>query len=488
MRAGTADAIDVNMASARPTAWFMAVMLAASLVHPLLPADVRPLWFVGVIAATAVPTMVAVGRTPVGSRLPWWLLLLALVFLMVGNATELVIDNGRATGDALLTLGHACLLAGTVVLVSRRGRKDVGGMIDVSIVAIGMGSLLWTGLMQPRLLSLRVPVDGQVAILATTFILAGLLGALGRLWRNGGQRMIALLLMVIALSFALVGNVALAMSNGVLTSGRPPWAEVLFLLAYCSLGGAALHPSALELMRPGPDSADQLGTTRLVFLGAALALSPVTAGARQLASLPADGLLVAFGTLALVPLVMVRIGLLAAQRRRAELALAHQATIDHLTGLPNRAEFLARLDTVLRSPHPTGKHAVLFCDLNGFKAVNDRLGHAAGDELLVQVAARLSDSLRAGDTVARFGGDEFLILCPSTSTEDVVERVCPRLRRALSTPFHLRHGTVHVGLSVGVVFADDDSGPDELIDRADAAMYEAKQQRDAKVDLAVAFA
>jgi diguanylate cyclase len=479
---------DVTTASGRPTAWYMAAALAASVVHPFLPAPVRPLWFVAVIAATVGPTVVAVRRSPAGSRLPWWLLLLALLFLMVGNGAGSVVDTARATGDALLTLGHAFLLAGTVVLVLRRGRKDVGGMIDVSIVAVGLGSLLWTGLMQPRLVALNIAVDGQAAILATTFVLAGLLGALGRLWRSGGQRLAALMLMVVALSCSLVGNVALAMSNGVLTIGRPPWAETLFLLAYCCLGGAALHPSALELMRPGPASADQLGATRLVFLGAAIALSPVTAGVRQLAGLPADGLLVTAGTLAIVPLVMLRIGSLAAERRRAELALVRQATIDALTGLPNRAEFLARLDATLQSSRAAGDLAVLFCDLNGFKEVNDRLGHAAGDELLAQVATRLSAAVRSNDTVARFGGDEFLIMCEATSRDDVIERLCPRLREALSDPFRLSSGDAHLGASVGIVFAGAESGLDELIDRADAAMYQAKQRHEAKVGLAVAFA
>ena len=482
--------IDTNVttASIRPTAWYMAVALAASLVHPFLPAQVRPLWFVGVIVATLGPTVVAVMRNPPGSRLPWWLLLVALLFLVVGNGVGSVVDNARATGDALLTVGHACLLAGTVVLVLRRGRRDVGGMIDVSIAAVGLGSLLWTGLMQPRLVALNVPVDGQAAILATTFVLAGVLGALGRLWRSGGRRLVALILMVVALSCALVGNVGLAMTNGVLTTGRPPWAETLFLLAYCCLGGAALHPSAQELMRPGPASSEHLGSTRLAFLGAAMALSPVTAGVRQLSGLPADGLLVTVGTLAIVPLVMLRIGSLAAERRRAELALVRQATIDALTGLPNRAEFLARLDATLQSSRAAGDLAVLFCDLNGFKEVNDRLGHAAGDELLVQVATRLSAAVRSNDTVARFGGDEFLIMCDATSRDDVVERVCPRLREAMSDTFHLSSGDAHVGASVGIVFADAETRLDDLIDRADAAMYRAKQRRDAKEGLAVAFA
>ena len=470
---------------------YLAGVLAASFVHPFLPGDLRPAWFVAVAASAIGPTLVALRRSGAGSRTPWWLLLGALLLLVVGNGASLIGDDPRAAGDVILTLGHACLLAGTVVLIVRRGRKDVGGMIDVSIVAMGLGAVLWTGLLQPRLVALDTSTSGQASLLVSTFVLAGVLGGLGRLWRIGTEPLVALRLLVAALVLALVGNISLAMTNGVLTSHRPPWAETLFLVAYGCLGGAALHPSAMELMRPGPAPEDQLGTMRLVFLGTAMAFAPVTAGFRQMAGLPTDGVLVAAGTLALVPLVMIRIGWLSAQRRRAELALIRLATIDALTSLPNRSEFLTRLGLALqnrRSGTAGNEIAVLFCDLNGFKAVNDRLGHGAGDELLVQVAGRLSASVRAGDTVARYGGDEFLAFCEATSREEVLRRLCPRLEEAVSVPFDLEAGRVNVGVSVGVVFASGDTDPVALIGRADAAMYEAKQRHHREVALAVAVA
>jgi diguanylate cyclase (GGDEF)-like protein len=467
---------------------YLAGALAASFAHPFLPEDVRPAWFMIVEASAIGPTLVPLLRSPRGSRTPWWLLLLAMILLIIGNGGYLtfrVIPVGL--GDTILAAGHACLLAAAVAVVVRRGRKDMGGMIDVSIVAMGLGGLLWTGMLQPRLLTMQTPMSGQASLLVSTFVLAGLLGAMSRLWRICPQRLVSLELWIVALMLALVGNVALAMAQGVLTLHRPPWAEVLFLLAYSCVGAAALHPSALELMQPGPAPVDHLGPTRLAFLGTAVALSPVIAGLRQLLDLPTDALLVTGGTVALVPLVMVRIGALAAQRRDAEVALIRQATTDTLTGLPNRAEFHTRLDRALSDRAGAGI-AVLFCDLNGFKDVNDRLGHRAGDELLVMIGARLAGSLRAGDTVGRYGGDEFLAFCPDTTREEVLSVICPRLREAIAAPVQLAGGSVTVGASVGIVFADGETDPDALIGRADAAMYRAKQGHDREGPLAVAFA
>jgi diguanylate cyclase (GGDEF)-like protein len=214
----------------------------------------------------------------------------------------------------------------------------------------------------------------------------------------------------------------------------------------------------------------------------------VLGGGREMFGLPADGLLIALGSLAVGPLVMVRIGHLAGQRERAEGALRHQATHDALTGLPNRTELLTRLGAALDREHGAGRVtvALLFCDLNGFKAVNDRLGHAAGDRLLMEVAARLGAGLRSADSLARYGGDEFLVLCESTEPEQAVTRLHRHIEAALSRPFHLDGEEVRVGISVGAVMSDGVTGADELIRRADTAMYGAKQRRHQYTEIRVA--
>jgi diguanylate cyclase len=163
--------------------------------------------------------------------------------------------------------------------------------------------------------------------------------------------------------------------------------------------------------------------------------------------------------------------------RASEARFRHQATHDPLTGLPNRAELHTRLDAALSRERATGRPSVvlLFCDLNGFKAINDRLGHRAGDQLLTEVGARIRAGLRAGDTLARYGGDEFLVLCEDDDPDQAGERLTAHVHRALAEPFRLAGEPVTIGASVGAVRSAGRAGADELISRADQAMYRAKQ-------------
>jgi diguanylate cyclase (GGDEF)-like protein len=254
---------------------------------------------------------------------------------------------------------------------------------------------------------------------------------------------------------------------------------MFFLLTYLCVGAAPLHPSVHELSRPGPTPEDRLSVGRLVFLGAALVVDPLVGGARQMIGLPTDGPLLAIGSLLVAPLVMIRVGRLAHQRQQAEQALLHQATHDTLTGLPNRGELLTRLGAALARERVARRPAVvlLFCDLNGFKEVNDRLGHLAGDLLLTEVGARIRAGLRAGDTLARYGGDEFLVLCEETAQQEAVARLCGHIESALALPFAIAGETVLISSSIGAVISDGATHADELITRADQAMYRAKQRR-----------
>jgi diguanylate cyclase (GGDEF)-like protein len=155
----------------------------------------------------------------------------------------------------------------------------------------------------------------------------------------------------------------------------------------------------------------------------------------------------------------------------------HQAVHDALTGLPNRTLFADRVDHALAGAERRGgRVAVLFCDLDNFKVVNDSLGHHAGDELLILVADRLRDALRATDTVARFGGDEFGILLEDIGADERgAVRVAEQIGAAFREPFRLRGGAHVVSASIGIALSSEaSSSPTELVRDADAAMYRAK--------------
>jgi diguanylate cyclase (GGDEF)-like protein len=157
--------------------------------------------------------------------------------------------------------------------------------------------------------------------------------------------------------------------------------------------------------------------------------------------------------------------------------LGHLALHDPLTGLPNRSVLHSRLARALaRMERDKAGVAVLFVDLDGFKAVNDRLGHGAGDQLLTTVAQRFRRIIKASDLLVRFAGDEFVVLCENVEDQHVPMRVADRIRTVLAEPMQLDEGTARVGASIGVALAHPGEEPEPLVRRADLAMYEAKRR------------
>jgi diguanylate cyclase (GGDEF)-like protein len=160
--------------------------------------------------------------------------------------------------------------------------------------------------------------------------------------------------------------------------------------------------------------------------------------------------------------------------------LAHQASHDSLTGLPNRAFFEGRLNRCLRNAARQNDHlALLFLDSDHFKQINDSLGHAAGDEVLITVADRVRAQLREHDLVARLGGDEFAVLLTPLHCRGDAERIAEKIVASMKLPVQLDDGSsIATSLSVGIAYyPDDGSDPASLLNAADAAMYQAKRKR-----------
>jgi diguanylate cyclase (GGDEF)-like protein/PAS domain S-box-containing protein len=172
------------------------------------------------------------------------------------------------------------------------------------------------------------------------------------------------------------------------------------------------------------------------------------------------------------------------ERRASGAQLAHQAVHDPLTGLPNRARLVEALQLALASHAATDRVAVLFVDLDHFQVVNDSLGHPAGDRLLVAVADRLRAATRPTDVLARFAGDEFVILCHDVPDEASAFELADRLAAAVGKPVPLAEGDVFVSASVGIALSTGDlETPETLLRNADAAMHGAKQQGRARAGL-----
>ena len=172
-------------------------------------------------------------------------------------------------------------------------------------------------------------------------------------------------------------------------------------------------------------------------------------------------------------------------RKRMEAELERLALYDSLTGLPNRALFSDRLTHTIDRRGRDHATAVYFLDVDRFKRINDSLGHGAGDDVLREVAARIQRTLRPEDTVARFGGDEFTVLCESVGGVLEAVGVADRLQRELAEPVQAGGAELRLSASIGIAMAEpgDDMSASRLVEDADAAMYRAKERGGARTEL-----
>lgn len=171
------------------------------------------------------------------------------------------------------------------------------------------------------------------------------------------------------------------------------------------------------------------------------------------------------------------------QRKKTEAELMRNAFYDSITGLPNRILFRDRLAQAFEHSkrRKNYRFSVLFLDLDGFKGINDKFGHGMGDKLLINISQLLKSSLRGGDTVARFGGDEFAILLEDIKDVTDATNVALRIQNNLETPFDINEHKILVTASIGIALSSvNHEQPADLLDDADSAMYQAKEQGKAR--------
>lgn len=451
----------------------------------------------GVAAAAGAACCVwAARRNAVRPRAAWYLLGAASASWAVGEGIwcwyELA-QNVQVPFPSLADLFFLLavpLMAGGVLLLARESGAVSGSVRAILDGAIIAGSLLfisWATALGTvwhsggegafaRLVGLAYPVGD---VITATVAIAALARA------RGAYRRQLVLLAAGVISLAVSDSMfAYLTQNG--TYGNGNWLDTGWVAAFLLIGLAALAPSRAVNTEASPKGQS---IAQLVLPYVPLGLAGATAVIEEVRGHSIGAILLAIVG-ATTALVMARQLLTLLDNRRLnrvlasivselearEVDLARQAFHDPLTGLVNRLLFTDRLNHALeRCGREHATLAVMLCDLDDFKSVNDSLGHLAGDEVLRQVATRLQSSVRQADTIARLGGDEFALLIDNVESPEAVVRAVERIGHMLRTPVRVGESEVKTSASVGIVLATG-QGPssEELLRDADIALYEAK--------------
>ena len=451
---------------------------------PVLPEPWRGLDFL-LVSGGCLPLVRDLRHATTGDRHTRRLLAAAFLALNVGTVIWLFrhafpVDAATVrTLAGLVGTGASVLVLATALDITAWHRpNDAGAMLDVDAMSTPLPALLGGCVLAPVV---AASDHRLTAVHTLVLVLSAVVGGLGCLLVCTRKGTAAVRLLLVALAAVLAGAVSTALLP-VHTVAAVTAATLLVVYS----PPAPVGPRSPEGAAAGPAvvPGDARTISRLASLAGGLTLVFVVDAAHTLVRGDVEGAVLAVVGTVVTVLMTAHLSRLATKHTREARVLRHHACHDPLTGLPNRREFLDRLAVELRRPYG---FLVLFGDLNGFKTVNDHLGHAAGDMVLTEVARRLRHCVREHDTVSRFGGDEFLILYREASPDDEATLVS-RIRAALVPPVELDGGAISIAMSIGVVtgYGRPDGSADELADelirQADEAMYAAKRGRSTTPD------
>jgi diguanylate cyclase (GGDEF)-like protein len=433
------------------------------------------LWF-GVVALPAfrpvfwtLAGLVSAGAIALGITLhrprrpwPWGLIAAGLLFATTGDTIVDLTEAGpawlRLIADGLY-LAMFTTTAAALWILSRSASALVNraGRLDAVTVATAVALLTWVGVLGPRI--------GAVPAAQAAPLVAYLLGDV--LLLAGTVRLVSTRRPTPAVVLLALGMVALVSSDVLATLEQTAaWqlgalVDLCYVLQYAAWGAAGLHASMARLTEPEVLPAWDVTSRRLYVLALTSLIGPAVLVAQFATGSPIDAVLIAVATAVIFMLNLVRVSDAVTANRHS---LAHRETHDTLTGLANRGLFAERLTAIMATgPESRPNAGVLLIDLDGFKLLNDTMGHAVGDEVLVAVARRLARQLGRHDLAARFGGDEFAVLIvpdppPDGATEVEtadLDGAVARIAAALARPVTFSTRSVRVTASIGVATVAD---------------------------------
>ncbi|WP_239170077.1 putative bifunctional diguanylate cyclase/phosphodiesterase [Actinoplanes xinjiangensis] len=406
---------------------------------------------------------------------PWaWILFgTGMILSVVGDFTWWYLEHIRqeepypSVADVFYLASYPPLIAGLFLLQRNRGR-DLGGLIDAAMVATGLGLVLWVFVLHPVAAVDAASMLERAVSTAYPSLDALLLAMVARLLIDRRVRTPSTDLLGMAAVLLLVADVAFSVASLYFDyEGRAmDWG---WLLAYVLWAAAALHPS-MAADTPVVSGPGRVSRGRLVILGLCSVLAPVLLVIPSVGADTVDRVVIAAGAAVLFVLGVARMAVVMAKVRGQAVELERLANQDDLTGLHNRRHFYRALGEALVGSRPQ----VVLLGLNRLRAINDELGHLAGDDVIVQIADRIRALAGPDALVARLSGDEFAVLVRD-APEGGADAVAGLLAGAVHDPVDTRGYEVLVGAGIGVAGGADAAGPAEVLRRAGVAMFAAKQ-------------
>ena len=450
------------------------VLIAAAVVATAVVGDPSP-----ALAAGAVVSVV-LGWKAVRSAQPESILGGQLVPVSSAVALLSISGAGIGAGPAMqlgppLVALAAYPFLGRALLALVRARRQIRHadiLVEAALVATAVGIVLYVATSDWRSVTFTSTWGdaGSVAAMMLVGLDVALLVIGARSLSSAEARRGSLGWLHLAVAFLLAAHLAQQVES-LTDGGSPVWVSALAALGLAAIGAAALHPSAHAEPTELVADLTPFSTVHAVIVVVALLATPGAVAVQTVRGVATSATVATGAVLSGIVLAAYLVQLL---QDRADVE--HRATHDGLTRLPNRILLVDRLERSIAHAERTGRSVgLLFVDLDRFKDVNDTYGHAAGDALLQQVAQRMADSVRFEDTVARLSGDEFVVLLPHLHDPEEVLLVADRVLQSLGDPFAVAGERVLVAASMGVtVFPEDGATAEDLLARADAAMYRAK--------------
>jgi diguanylate cyclase (GGDEF)-like protein len=471
----------------------------------LTPVTPTAMFRSGIVALTVAALVVGVHCQRPDVPAAWRLLAGGAVVLAITIWTAAAMRFTVCTGQpgewyspTLFALSFPLFIAGLALLGRLSGRAYATDTLDASVVALATFLVLFGWVIDTV-----VPPGSAVQVAAAVYPLAALLlfAMVIRVTLSVGVPTAALGLLLLAMCALIGGTVSMLVPALSIGEVRDNTLTPYLLTTSCILlGAAALHPSLARTRARQARHHDTVSKGRMVLFTVLAVAAPValTGEIWQAAGVETASVAVPLtATSLLLILLVARLGLTAglAQRRAAELSqrsddlalavkeqealhrqLHYQAMHDPLTGLPNRVVLAERMEWALTRPPGAGQHALAFIDLDRFKDVNDTLGHAVGDELLIEVSHRLLAATPKHGTLARLGGDEFAVLLEDTPPDEA-RTWAERVRHAMRRPCRVGEHELFLSTSVGLLTTEPARPlptPSEALRDADLALYAAK--------------